>query len=126
MIVPSLEAGNVPDVTGSLPAQEGTRPGSGVSERAVSRIVQTIALSSSALLDGTTDLHDSPGTDLPRHVGSLPFEGEHSVLTTVHELRGEREAEMFPGAEYLVISRALPTPCSNGSRMSSWQRVRSP
>ena len=110
MIVPSLEAGNVPDVTGSLPAQEGTRPGSGVSERAVSRIVQTIALSSSALLDGTTDLHDSPGTDLPRHVGSLPFEGEHSVLTTVHELRGEREAEMFPGAEYLVISRGAADP----------------
>ncbi len=110
MIVPSLEAGSAPDVKGSSPAQERTWPGSGVSERAVSRIVQTIALSSSALLDGTTDLHDSPGTDLPRHVGSLPFAGERSVLTTVHELRGEREAEMFPGAEYLVISRGAAGP----------------
>ena len=110
MIVPSLEAGSAPDVQESLPAVEENWPGSGVSERTVSRIVQTIALSSSALLDGTTDLHDSPGTDLPRHVGSLPFDGARSVLTTVHELRGEREAEMFPGAEYLVISRGAADP----------------
>ncbi len=96
---------SAPDKKKSPADPEGTWPGRVVSERAISRIVRTIAHSSSALLDGTTDVHDSLGTDLPRHVGSLPFDAERSVLTTVHELRGEREAQLFPGAAYLVISR---------------------
>lgn len=93
------------DETGFAPARETTLPTDAASERAISRLIQTIALSGSDLLDGKTDGETSPGRDLPRQVDSLPFDSEQGLLTTLHELRGEREAEMFPGAGYVVLTR---------------------
>ena len=104
-MVAALEAVSAPEATDSRPAQEALERGSAVSGPAVSRIVQTIALSSSSLLDGTYDGRERPGANLSRQVGRLPYEDGRGVLTTVHELRGEREEALFPGAEFLVITR---------------------
>lgn len=99
-----------PDERGFAPAREATLPPDAASERAISRVIQTIALSGSDLLDGKTDGETSPGRDLPRQVDSLPYDAEQRLLTTIHELRGEREAEMFPGVGYMVLTRGAASP----------------
>ena len=101
---------NRADVMRSIPAREELPPGAVASERAVARIIHGSALAGSALLDGMLDSQISPGTDLPRQVASLPWDARNSLLTTVHELRGEREAEMFPGATHLVLTRGAAEP----------------
>lgn len=103
---------NFTDVTRNIPARDELPPGAVASERAVDRIIHGAALGGAALLDGLLDSQLSPGTDLPRQVASLPLDPGNCLLTTVHELRGEREAEMFPGATHLVLTRGAAEPLS--------------
>ncbi|MCE2489966.1 MAG: transcription antitermination factor NusB [Anaerolineae bacterium] len=93
-----------------IAAQGELGPAGVASERAVSRIIHGAALAGSALLDGMLDSQISPGTDLPRQVASLPYDALDCLLTTFHELRGERESEMFPGATHLVLTRGAAEP----------------
>lgn len=128
--------GDRADVLRSIPAREELPPGAVASERAVARIIHATAPGGSALLDGMLDSQTSPGTDLPLQVASLPWDARNSLLTTIHELRGEREAEMFPGATHLVLTRGAAEPllvratCEHlpdgplsldGRRSASWQ-----
>lgn len=104
--------GDLTAVLNSFPAREELPPGAVASERAVTRIIHSAAPGGADLLDGMPESQMSPGRDLPRQVASLPWDAQVNLLTTVHELRGEREAEMFPGATHLVLTRgaaeALP------------------
>ncbi len=76
-----------------------------VSRQAISRIIQSIALSGSALLAGESDFQELPGSGLPGQVGRLPFDAEHKILTTVHEWHVERASGLFPEATHLVLAR---------------------
>ena len=115
---------------GPLPADslrpEGPRP-----DRAVIRVIQAIALSTNAYLEesGADDALNVVGDttegallvaarkagitrealerELPR-VAELPFSSERKAMTTLHEVRGEHEADIFPEARYIAITKGAP------------------
>ncbi|MCY4525313.1 MAG: transcription antitermination factor NusB [Anaerolineaceae bacterium] len=104
----------------SISVQGEMGPAGVASERAVARIIHGTALAGSALLDGMLDSQISPGTDLPRQVASLPYNAPDCRLTTFHELRGERESEMFPGATHLVLTRGAAEPLLGRAAHEHW------
>lgn len=105
-MLPAFEEGAAPaEAKGNAPLREGLWPAEVERKRYVSRIVQSVALSCNALLEGGDDGLDMPVSDLPQRVVRLTGEDEHNDLTTVHELRGEHAAHMFPDAPYLAIVR---------------------